>query len=397
MGNLKYPTGIRPVASGIQIRFTWNKQRYEPIWPYPSTAKNIQAAERILLDLKFRAKAGILTLEYLAEIFPQYKHSTPPDNHVSHLFGAMAQTYLNTANVSENTRIQYRQILNRYWMPHFHNTDVRDIPPALIRKKVSEVEWSSNRLRNVAITPLRNVLEMCVDDGILERNPAEVIKNLRNKKPEVDPFTPEERELILNYMNRTYKGSYRIYYLYFKFAFWTGMRISEIVALKWGDVDFIANKVAVNKSVVRGRERDTTKTNVHRFVLLNDEALDALKEMKQFSFLQGDRIFVSPKHGKPWRGSNAPMKVLNQVFRKLGIRHRPAYNTRHTYATFCIMAGADPSFTAGQLGHSVRTLFSTYAKWIDGEADALEMAKIGKKLGKLKQDSIQLTDSKLFS
>ena len=386
MGNVKYPTGIRPAGAGIQIRFTWQKQRYEPIWPYPPTAKNIQAAERIRADLVFRAKAGLLTYEYLADIFPEYIHvTTAPEDFVSHLFGNLAQTYLNTTSVSENTRLQYRQILNKYWMPHFHNMDVRDITPALIRKKVSEVEWSSNRLRNVVITPLRNIFEMCVDDAILERNPAEAIKNLRTKKPDVDPFTPEERELILNYMDTTYKGTYRIYYLYFKFAFWTGMRISEIVALEWGDVDFIANKVAVNKSIVRGRERDTTKTNVHRFVLLNDEALDAIKEMKQFSFLKGDRIFVSPKHGKPWRGSNAPMKVLNQVYRKLGIRHRPAYNTRHTYATFCIMAGVNPAFIAKQLGHSVKTLLSTYAKWIEGDADALEMAKIGKKLGKSKE------------
>ena len=327
----------------------------------------------------------MLTIEYLAEIFPEYVHAAEPKDYVSHLFGNLAQTYLNTANVAENTRLHYRQLLNKYWMPHFYNIDVRDIPPALIRQKVSEVEWSSNRLRNVAITPLRNMFQMCVDDDILEKNPAESIKNLRQKKPEVDPFTPEERELILNYMDEAYKGTRRIYYCYFKFAFWTGMRISEIVALKWGDVDFIGNKVAVNKSIVRGRERDTTKTNVHRFVLLNDEALDAIKEMKQFSFLNGDRIFISPKHGKPWRGSSAPMKVLNQVFRKLGVRHRPAYNTRHTYATFCIMAGVNPAFIAKQLGHSVKTLLSTYAKWIESDADAIEMAKIGKNLGKSKQ------------
>lgn len=379
----KLPTGIRPAGTGIQIRFTWRKVRYEPIWPYPPTAKNIQAAERIHADLTFRAKAGILTIEYLAELFPEYLHSEPPENHVSHLFGPMAQVYLNTAAISENTRMQYRQILNKYWMIHFGKLDVRDIPPALIRKKVSEVEWSSNRLRNVVITPLRNIFQMCVDDFVLDKNPAESIKNLRIKKPDIDPFTPQERELILNYMDKTYKGTQRIYYHYFRFAFWTGMRTSEMVALEWGDVDFITKKVSVEKSIVRGRSRNTTKTNVHRHVILNDEALDALLQMKQFTYLQGGRIFVSPKHGKPWQGSNAPMKIITTVFKKLGVRHRPAYNTRHTYATFCIMAGVNPSFIAKQLGHSVKTLFANYAKWIEGEADILEMDKIGKNLGKL--------------
>ena len=49
---------------------------------------------------------------------------------------------------------------------------------------------------------------------------------------------------------------------------------------------------------------------------------------------------------------------------------------RHTYATHMLMCGANPAFAAKQLGHSLEIFLKTYAKWIDGKQNALEMSKI---------------------
>jgi integrase len=58
------------------------------------------------------------------------------------------------------------------------------------------------------------------------------------------------------------------------------------------------------------------------------------------------------------------------------MRYRPPYNTRHTYATMMLMAGMTPAFCAKQLGHSVEMFLRTYAKWIDGGQNALEMGRL---------------------
>jgi integrase len=58
------------------------------------------------------------------------------------------------------------------------------------------------------------------------------------------------------------------------------------------------------------------------------------------------------------------------------MRYRPPYNTRHTYATMMLMAGMTPAFCATQLVHSVEMFLRTYAKWIDGGQDALEMGRL---------------------
>jgi integrase len=49
---------------------------------------------------------------------------------------------------------------------------------------------------------------------------------------------------------------------------------------------------------------------------------------------------------------------------------------RHSYATAMLMAGMTPAFCAKQLGHSVEVFLNTYAKWLDGDQDALEMARL---------------------
>jgi integrase len=52
------------------------------------------------------------------------------------------------------------------------------------------------------------------------------------------------------------------------------------------------------------------------------------------------------------------------------------YDTRHTYATMCLMSGMNPAFIAAQCGHSVQVLLSTYAKWISSPSDWAELEKL---------------------
>lgn len=54
-------------------------------------------------------------------------------------------------------------------------------------------------------------------------------------------------------------------------------------------------------------------------------------------------------------------ELLNDRALCIGVRRQ--YDTRHTYATMSLMAGMSPAFIANQLGHSVKMLLSTYAKW----------------------------------
>lgn len=375
-----YPRGITQHGEGIQITFTWQGERHRPTWPHKPTARNIEAASRLRADIVNRSKMNILTLQYLSEYFPQYvKPEVAKSTHP--LFSEMAQIYLNTTEVSPNTRNSYRQTLMQHWMPEWATTPVNEISAGDVRRVVSSIQWTSAKTRNNSIIPLRGVMALCLDDGIIDSNPVDRIKNLKHQKPEVDPFTREEADIIVSWMRENYVGTEAIIPVYFELAFWTGMRTSELLALEWSDIDFNTGLIRVSKARSQGRLNLTTKTKKIRDVLLNDRSREALMRAKPLTFMKGGPVIISAATGKCWISDKAPRVIFTRALRKLGIRHRPTYNTRHTYASMCLMAGMNPAFVSNQLGNSVQVLMSTYAKWIHGEASRVELDKLNRIAG----------------
>jgi integrase len=164
---------------------------------------------------------------------------------------------------------------------------------------------------------------------------------------------------------------------YFQFAFATGLRPSEAIALQWGDIDWNRRTVTVSRAYVRHQDKGTKTHNV-RDVDLNDMAIAALTAMKPHTFMKGPNspVFCSPE-GKPWLSERRQREdFFHPALRACGIRLRKAYNTRHTFATINLMAGVNPAYIASQLGHADTTmLFKHYAKWIRGADSGTEAAK----------------------
>lgn len=97
---------------------------------------------------------------------------------------------------------------------------------------------------------------------------------------------------------------------------------------------------------------------------------------------ESSRVFHDPGTGKPWAyEQNARKRYWEPTIKALGIRYRRPYNPRHTYATVGLMAGVNPAYMAGQLGHGTDVFFKDYASWINSKQDMSEMDKIEGKLG----------------
>lgn len=128
----------------------------------------------------------------------------------------------------------------------------------------------------------------------------------------------------------------------------------------------------------RGKIHDRVKTKKYRDVLLNDRAVHALEEVKKLTGDRGGHVFMTAgsEDGDWIRSSSTPKEYLVRALNALGIRRRRQVDTRHTYATMCLMAGMNPAFIANQLGHSVQMLLSTYAKWLNSTSDWAELQKL---------------------
>ncbi|HBO9199652.1 site-specific integrase [Pseudomonas aeruginosa] len=367
------PTGIEVVQGKyVRIRFTWHTRRCETL-AYPPTAKGIAEADRLRTQVVQLIKLGVMTEEKYAELFPDssyVKSASIPT------FGEYAQIWLDSREIVETTRSNYKGTLNRYWMPYLAEARIDLVSAADVRRIVANTEWSSAGVRRNAVDKLSSIFKSALADGLINRNPCASIARPRLAKKQVDPYERDDAERIIGYLYETCRGLTEIYAAWFEFAFFTGMRPAEQAALRWADIDMGKQTAHVWRGRVKGKVFERVKTKEERTVLLNSRAMHALRVAERLTKLRSEYVFA-PADGNSYIKSDSTTRdYLLKALVKLKIRRRRQYDTRHTYATMCLMAGMNPAFIANQLGHSVQMLLSTYAKWMNSDADRAELDKL---------------------
>lgn len=240
-------------------------------------------------------------------------------------------------------------------IPRLGSIMLKDLKWVDVKNELKKMECGNGRLRNIQ-SCLRSALNTAVEDQIIDTNvmtgmiysiQEEYDEDRENQEDRVDPFTAAEQALILAASPDQFKNL-------IKFAFWTGMRTSELVALNWKDVDFEGRTVRVNKALTRGstKVKDTKTISGRRTVKLLAPALEALEDQKRFSYLKGHEVFQHPNTCTRWL-NDKPIRDLFwvKIIPKAGVRYRNPYQTRHTYASMMLSAGEHPMWVAQQLGH----------------------------------------------
>ncbi|PXX51546.1 integrase [Pseudomonas sp. LAMO17WK12:I10] len=390
------PAGVKFAGQSIRIRFTWQGRKCETL-PYPQTAKGIKAASDLRAQVVSLAKHGALDEKKYAELFPNSKIIGISN---SLTFGEYAQTWLDGLEVVPGTRSNYLSTLNIYWMPSLSAIPMGSITTMILRKVISATPWKTTTIKRTAISRMKALMSSAVRDEVIKRNSAAVIQLPARNKKVIDPFTAAEADSITDWLYKNFtQPAAQIYAAYFEFAFYTGMRTGELLALRWDEIDLQKRTAHVCRIVVKGKIKERTKTKYARTVMLNSRAMHALTRAKEIADQRaGDRgrvkksspFVFQPSGGSDFmRGPSTPGGHFDKPLKALKIKLRSQYNCRHTYATMCLMAGMNPAFIAGQLGHSVQVLLSTYAKWLNSTTDWAEVGKLESKIGtKLVQNEI---------
>jgi integrase len=140
-----------------------------------------------------------------------------------------------------------------------------------------EQEYHQSTVYNPAkiwIASLNGVLSFAVDSELIENNPLNSLKIYRKKRSfKIEPLTEKETDDLLE-QAKLFMGGY--YYPHILCALRTGMRIGEIKALKWKDIDFEKRQIEVRRSCRRGRITGT-KTGKRRRVDMTPHLTESLK------------------------------------------------------------------------------------------------------------------------
>jgi integrase len=341
--------------------------------PQPPTPENLADAQRLAVEIRERIKSGTFCQ---SEYFP----ATGKDGNALTV-GEQLDAWMAVQRIEPSTAASYRSAI-RFWKDALCDDSgaklgdraLHRLKPGQVLKALTFRPGLNAKTVNNYVTVLRRAMDLAVANHAIEDNLVRFVRHRRQQLPFPDPFSRDEVEAIVDYLAREFPPGVANFV---EFKFFTGLRPSEVAALRWSDVDLMAERVHVHRAIVQGKEKNTTKTNIARMVLLNSRSLGALMRQRSLTQLAGDFVFVDPRYGTPWLDERAFRRSYwTPTLTALGLRYRKPYNTRHSYATMMLMASMTPAFCAAQLGHSVGMLLSTYAKWLDGAHNAMEMKRL---------------------
>jgi integrase len=107
-----------------------------------------------------------------------------------------------------------------------------------------EMGLSLKSCRNIIDGTFRAMMRDARKRGIVDKDPFAALEWPRTMSPKPDPFTPEERDTILNHFH----AEQSFYFPFVATLFGTGARPSELIALRWGDVDLTSGTLSISKS-----------------------------------------------------------------------------------------------------------------------------------------------------
>lgn len=269
-----------------------------------------------------------------------------------------------------STVADYKRTINNVLIPEIGHLRLADLKISHIRELCEKQTCSLKTVINRLMT-LRTALQDAVNDELIETN---IIREWRYERVEppreaddVDPFTPTEREAILKSCKHDQLRNL------FEFAFWSGLRTSELVALEWGDIDWIGKKARIARAKTRAAkvaEAPKTRKSAREISLLAP-ALKALERQKQWTFMSKGRVFHNPIKNTPWPNDQKIRLAWVDALLKAGVRYRRPYQTRHTFASTMLSAGENPQWVADMLGHSGLAMISkTYGRFIQSDGPA---------------------------
>jgi integrase len=374
------PRGVRVRAGRIEINYQRDGRRvYETLDGGDVSARAIAQAARLRKQRIVDLAAGITPAAIERE---------------NPRVDALAQDYLDALparNVAPSTIDSYRDILNRYWLPHVGALRVREVRYRDLLAAAGATEWSSGKTYNNALVPLRGVFRLAMADDLIDADPSAKLARAKRQAPDVDPVTPTEWAAIVAYLDGDARD-------WLSLVWETGLRTpSEVAALTWGDVDLDGGRLTVSKGVVRREAKASTKTNTAREVLLTPGALAVLRARPTRFRADGPVFWRPPSPYLPDGGAYLDGDEINDAWRAAvaaaGVRPRRAYNLRHGFASRALTAGANPAWLAQHLGHSLEMLLNVYGKWLRGAQDRAELAKldVAKRGGSVAESAASVT------
>ena len=288
----------------------------------------------------------------------------------------------------QRTFEQYSKVAQIHILPYLGDIELTDLTPFVLQKFITDLTTNGNKRTGKGLSPnfvktilsaIQNSLKTAHLVGYLPEYSANKIKRPKIIEKQVECFTIQEQKRIEGAALSAKKDKYRGIVL----CLYTGLRIGELLALTWNDIDFEKSILSVTKTCHDGNENgkhiriiDTPKTeNSRRQIPLSKTLIKMLKDMKKKSKCE----FVIADGEKPVY-IRSYQRTFELLLKKIGLPHKGFHSLRHTFATRALECGMDVKSLSEILGHKNATItLNRYAHSL-WEHKSEMMNKLGKLL-----------------
>lgn len=265
--------------------------------------------------------------------------------------------------IKESTYANYSNIIFNHIIPKLGNYKLSELNHQIIQSFLLELSKSGRKdnkggLSEKTIKDITIIIKGSIKKAINEKKIEymELTFNYPkdNKENKIYILTKNEQNKITNYVldNLSSKNIGLLISLYY------GIRIGELCALKWSDIDFKKSILKINKTMqriyIKDKEQNYSKViitspktkNSNREIPINKDFLEILKTIKTDS--NNYILTESDKYMEP----RTYRKIFDNILEELKINHFNYHALRHTFATNCISLGVDYKTVSELLGHA---------------------------------------------
>lgn len=280
-------------------------------------------------------------------------------------FSGFAKYWLDTY-ASVNCKPSYcrssEQIIRVHLVPYFGDRDLRDIGMELVEAyKAQKVKAKlAPKTVNNHLGVLSIIFKKAVQWRYAEVNPVTGAGLLAVPDEPMAFWVEEQSDAFLTEVQR-HRPEWHAFFLC---ALRTGMRLGELLALTWGDVDFKVNEITVRRSWSHGK-LTTPKNGKTRTLPMTPELALALKGHRH---LKGDLVFADADGH--YLDRNRVKSRFWMGIRAAGVKEIRLHDLRHTFASQLVMAGVPLKAVQEYLGHATLEMTMRYAHLAPKEKEA---------------------------